>query len=138
MAGIQYSRARTDATGPAGDLAASGIRESATRSAKHPLALLGQGRSRRQGTLTGGAHRKKNAGRCDAVHRAAAGEALGLRSDTEEESMSDLAVRFVYSPLVSTGLKVVCLFCVLGLALSAVIVPLIAPEHLTWVLSHME
>jgi hypothetical protein len=52
--------------------------------------------------------------------------------------MSDLAVRFVYSPLVSTGLKVVCLFCVLGLALSAVIVPLIAPEHLTWVLSHIE
>ena len=48
--------------------------------------------------------------------------------------MTDLAARFVYSPLVSTSVKVVCLFCVLGLALSAVIVPLIAPEHLTWVL----
>jgi hypothetical protein len=81
----------------------------------------------------------KTAGRCEPVHRNAAGEALGLRSDTEEETMSDLAARFfVYSPLVSTGLKVVCLFCVLGLALSAVIVPLIAPEHLTWVLSHIE
>ena len=33
--------------------------------------------------------------------------------------MTDLAARFVYSPLVSTGVKVVCLFCVLGLALSA-------------------
>jgi hypothetical protein len=138
MAGIQYSRGRTDATGPAGDLAASSIRESRRAIGKASVGtLLGQGRSCRQGTLTGGAHRK-NAGRCDAVHRAAAGEALGLRSDTEEESMSDLAVRFVYSPLVSTGLKVVCLFCVLGLALSAVIVPLIAPEHLTWVLSHIE
>ena len=52
--------------------------------------------------------------------------------------MSDLAVRFVYSPLVSTGLKVLCLFCVLGLTLSTVIVPLVAPEHLTWVLSHIE
>jgi hypothetical protein len=80
----------------------------------------------------------KTAGRCEPVHRNAAGEALGLRSDTEEESMTDLAARFVYSPLVSTDLKVVCLFCVLGLALSAVIVPLIAPEHLTWVLSHIE
>src|SRR5712671_4501107 len=80
----------------------------------------------------------KTAGRCEPAHRAAAGEALGLRSDIEEEPMSDLAARFVYSPLVSTGVKVVCLFCVLGLALSAVIVPLIAPEHLTWVLSHIE
>jgi hypothetical protein len=45
--------------------------------------------------------------------------------------MSDLAARFVYSPLLSTGLKVVCLFCVFGLALSAVIIPLVAPEHVT-------
>ena len=52
--------------------------------------------------------------------------------------MSDLAARFVYSPLLSTGLKVVCLFCVLGLALSAVIIPLIAPEEISWVLSHIE
>jgi hypothetical protein len=107
------------------------------RSAKHPLAFLGQGRSRRQGALTGGA-RRKNAGRCEPVHRNASGGALGLRSDTEEKSMSDLAARFVYSPLVSTSLKAVFLVCVLGLALSAVIVPLVAPEHLTWVLSHIE
>ena len=52
--------------------------------------------------------------------------------------MTDLAARFVYSPLVSTSLKAVCVFCVLGLAFSAVIIPLIAPEHLTWVLSHIE
>ena len=52
--------------------------------------------------------------------------------------MSDLAARFVYAPLLSTGLKVVCLFCVFGLALSAVVSPLIAPEYLTWVLAHIE
>jgi hypothetical protein len=52
--------------------------------------------------------------------------------------MTDLAARFIYSPLLSTPFKVVCLFCVLGLALSAVIVPMIAPEYLTWVLSHIE
>jgi hypothetical protein len=52
--------------------------------------------------------------------------------------MSDLAARFIYSPLLSTPFKVVCLFCLLGLALSAVIIPMIAPEQLTWVLSHIE
>jgi hypothetical protein len=52
--------------------------------------------------------------------------------------MSDLAARFVYSPLLTTAFKVVCLFCVLGLALSVAIVPLIAPEYLAWVLSHIE
>jgi hypothetical protein len=52
--------------------------------------------------------------------------------------MSDLAARFAYSPLLSTAFKVVCLFCVLGLALSVAIVPMIAPEHLAWALSHIE
>jgi hypothetical protein len=52
--------------------------------------------------------------------------------------MSDLAARFVYSPLLSTPFKIVCLFCVLGLMLTAAIVPMIAPEDLTWVLSHIE
>ena len=52
--------------------------------------------------------------------------------------MSDLAARFVYAPLLSTSFKVVCLFGVLGLALSAVIIPMIAPEYLTWLLSHIE
>jgi hypothetical protein len=65
-------------------------------------------------------------------------EALGHWCETEEEPMSDLAARFVYAPLLSTGLKVVCLFCVFGLALSAVVIPLIAPEYLTWVLAHIE
>src|SRR5438093_5949395 len=68
------------------------------------------------------------------VHTADAGEALRHRCDTEEEPMSDLAARFVYAPLLSTSFKVVCLFGVLGLALSAVIIPMIAPEYLTWVL----
>jgi hypothetical protein len=130
---------RTNATQRGGrDLAASSIRESRRTIGKASVGSLGQGRSRRQGALTGGAARRKNAGRCEPVHRTTARETLGQRSDTEEKSMTDLAARFVYSPLVSTGLKVVCVFCVLGLALSAVIVPLIAPEHLTWVLSHIE
>jgi hypothetical protein len=49
---------------------------------------------------------------------ARAREALRHRCDAEEEPMSDLAARFAYSPLLSTAFKVVCLFCVLGLALS--------------------
>ena len=65
-------------------------------------------------------------------------EALGHWCETEEEPKSDLAARFVYAPLLSTGLKVVCLFCVIGLVLSAVVIPLIAPEYLTWVLAHIE
>jgi hypothetical protein len=64
--------------------------------------------------------------------------ALGRRYDAKEEPVSDLAARFVYSPLLSTAFKVVCLFCVLGLALSIAIVPMIAPEYLAWVLSHIE
>lgn len=64
--------------------------------------------------------------------------ALRHRCDAEEEPMSDLAARLAYSPLLSTAFKVVCLFCVLGLALSVAIVPMIAPEYLAWVLSHIE
>jgi hypothetical protein len=71
-------------------------------------------------------------------HMARARDTLGHRYDAEEAPMSDLAARFVYSPLLSTAFKVVCLFCVLGLVLSAAIVPMIAPEHLAWVLSHIE
>ena len=56
----------------------------------------------------------------------------------KETPMSDLAARFTYSPLLSTSFKIVCLFCLLGLLLAAVIVPIIAPEELTWVLSHIE
>jgi hypothetical protein len=72
------------------------------------------------------------------VHTAAIAEALRHRCDIEEEPMSDLAARFVYAPLLSTTFKVVCLFCVFGLALSAVIIPMIAPDYLIWVLSHIE
>ncbi|HKF11827.1 MAG TPA: hypothetical protein VKB89_24405 [Xanthobacteraceae bacterium] len=52
--------------------------------------------------------------------------------------MSELAARFVYAPLLSTSFKVVCAFCVFGLALSAVIIPMVAPEYMVWVLSHIE
>jgi hypothetical protein len=44
----------------------------------------------------------------------------------------------IYSLLLPTHFKVVCLFCLLGLALAAAIIPMIAPENLNWVLSHIE
>jgi hypothetical protein len=58
----------------------------------------------------------------------------------EEEPMPDLVARFhpAYSLFVSTHFKVVCLFCSLGLALAAGLIPMIAPETLNWVLSHIE
>jgi hypothetical protein len=58
----------------------------------------------------------------------------------EEGPMSDLVARShsTYSLLLSPQFKVVCLFCLLGLALAAVIIPMIAPENLSWVLSHIE
>ena len=52
--------------------------------------------------------------------------------------MSELAARFTYSPLLSTPFKIVCLFSLLGLLLAAVVMPMVAPEELTWVLSHIE
>jgi hypothetical protein len=80
----------------------------------------------------------KNPSAGEPPHMARARDALGRRYDAKEEPMSDLAARFVYSPLLSTAFKVVCLFCVLGLALSVAIVPMIEPEYLAWVLSHIE
>jgi hypothetical protein len=58
----------------------------------------------------------------------------------EEEAMSDLVARPhpTYSLLISTHFKVVCLFCLLGLALAAALVPMHAPDDLNWVLSHLE
>ena len=56
----------------------------------------------------------------------------------KEAPMSELAARLTYSPLLSTSFKIVCLFCLFGLLLTAVIMPMIAPEELTWVLSHIE
>jgi len=38
----------------------------------------------------------------------------------------------------SADLGAVCVFSLFGLVLTALVVPLIAPEHLTWVLSHIE
>jgi hypothetical protein len=58
----------------------------------------------------------------------------------EEEAMSDLVARShpAHLLLISTHLKVVCLFCLLGLALTVAIIPMIAPESTNWVLSHLE
>ena len=54
--------------------------------------------------------------------------------------MSDFVARphAAYALLVSTDFKVVCLFCLLGLALAAALVPMIAPETLNWTFSHIE
>jgi hypothetical protein len=55
------------------------------------------------------------------------------------ETMSDLANSSLsFSPGFSTDLAVVCLFCALGLVLVAGILPMIAPEDMSWVLSHIE
>jgi hypothetical protein len=48
-----------------------------------------------------------------------------------------LAARLTHSPLLPTPL-VVCLFCLLGLLITGVIMMMIAPWHLTWALSLME
>jgi hypothetical protein len=125
MAGIQYSTARTDAT-----------HAEATGALPFPIEPSRQAgrRSGRQSASSSG--EKPPAG--ELLHTACARKTLRHRCDAEEEPMSDLAARFVYSPLLSTAFKVVCLFCVLGLALSVAIVPMIAPEYLAWVLSHIE
>jgi hypothetical protein len=134
MAGIQYSTAWTDAT-DAFSLAPSSIRAKWGR--PPPSAPL-TSRSGRQPAINGRVAAAKKAAGGEPVHTAHARAALRDRCDAEEEPMSDLAARFVYSPLLSTPFKVVCLFCVLGLVLSAAIVPMIAPEYMAWVLSHIE
>src|SRR5262245_7555073 len=116
MAGIQYSTARTDATA---------VRDNGRR-ARGAANLSGRRLPRKKGPPG------------ELVHTADAGEALRHRGDIEEEAMSDLAARFVYAPLLSTSFKVVCAFCVFGLALSAVIIPMVAPEYMVWVLSYIE
>jgi len=57
-----------------------------------------------------------------------------------EESMSDFVVRSraLYRLVPSTSFKVVCLFSLLGLTVSAVLLALIAPDRLAWILSHIE
>jgi hypothetical protein len=131
MAGIQYSTARTDATHAkatgAFALPHRAFAPSGPRAAEPSLP---------RANLQSAAAKNPSAG--ELPHMARARDALGRRYDAKEEPMSDLAARFVYSPLLSTAFKVVCLFCVLGLALSIAIVPMIAPEYLAWVLSHIE
>ena len=57
-----------------------------------------------------------------------------------ENPMSDLAARSrkIYLPVPSTSITVVCLFCLLGLVITAAIVPMIPLEDISWVLSHIE
>jgi hypothetical protein len=54
--------------------------------------------------------------------------------------MADLVARSrpSYSLPISNHFKVVCLFCLLGLVLTAALVPMIAPETLNWTLAHIE
>jgi hypothetical protein len=137
MAGIQYSTAWTDAT-DAFAFPIAHAHEAGYAPSKHrPPRLFPPPSGRDSANRRWPAAAKKAAGG-EPVHTAYAREALRHRCDAEEEPMSDLAARFVYSPLLSTPFKVVCLFCVLGLVLSAAIVPMIAPEYLAWVLSHIE
>jgi hypothetical protein len=58
----------------------------------------------------------------------------------QEEPMSELVARSAAtsSPFPSTSVTVVCLFCLLGLVVTAAIIPMIPPEQLSWVLSHIE
>jgi hypothetical protein len=134
MTGIQYSTASADAT-PA---AATGAFSLPHRTFAAKRAARGRTIPPAPAAGIGSAAATKNPPAGELPHMARARTALRHRCDAEEEPMSDLAARFVYSPLVSTAFKVVCLFCVLGLALSVAIVPMIAPEYLAWVLSHIE
>jgi hypothetical protein len=54
--------------------------------------------------------------------------------------MSELVARSsaAYPLLPSTSVTIVCLFGLLGLAVSAAIAPLVSAGDLSWVLSHME
>jgi hypothetical protein len=60
--------------------------------------------------------------------------------------MSDLAAHpataarpsATYSEMFSTPLAIVLLFCLLGLAISAAILPSFAPDEISAVLSHLE
>src|SRR5215472_14006012 len=137
MAGIQYSTAWTDAT-DAFSLPPSSIRAKWGRPPPSRCPHRLPPESGRQPAINGRTAAAKKAAGGEPVHTAHARAALRHRCDAEEEPMSDLAARFVYSPLLSTPFKVVCLFCVLGLVLSAAIVPMIAPEYMAWVLSHIE
>jgi hypothetical protein len=79
----------------------------------------------------------RTAGR-ELAHNPDAGERLRKSVQCTEEPMSDFIARswYAYSSLLPTHFKIVCLFGLLGLALAAAVIPTIAPENLSWVLSH--
>jgi hypothetical protein len=54
--------------------------------------------------------------------------------------MPDIAARSrkINLPVPSTSVTVVCLFCLLGLAITAAIVSMTPLEDISWVLSHIE
>ena len=86
--------------------------------------------------------KKKTTSKCELVHTPdMGGTATDIDATHEEKPMSDSVARShhpAYSLLISTHFTVVCLFCLLGLALAAALIPMIAPETLNWTLSHIE
>jgi hypothetical protein len=79
--------------------------------------------------------------KCDARHSDSANKSVdGIVSTQQENPMSDLVARSrkIYFPTLSTSITVVFLFCLLGLAIAAAIVPMIPPKDINWVLSHIE
>jgi hypothetical protein len=78
---------------------------------------------------------RKTAWQCELVHITDAGKAPLRRCDAGRNRCPILPLALSIT-LLSTPFKIVCLFCVLGLMLTAAIVPMIVPEDLTW--SHIE
>jgi hypothetical protein len=64
----------------------------------------------------------------------------GLSTVNQESPMSELVVRSRknYFPAPSTYIAVAYLFSLLGLVITAAIVPMIPSEDIHWVLSHIE
>jgi hypothetical protein len=77
---------------------------------------------------------------CELAQNPDAGEGLLKSVQCTKEPMSDFIARswYAYSSLLPTHLKIVCLFGLLGLALAAAVIPTIAPENFSWVLSHIK
>jgi hypothetical protein len=58
----------------------------------------------------------------------------------QEKPMSHVATspNRIYSFEFSNGFEPICLFCLLGLLLSAAILPLVPAEQLSWLMLHIE
>jgi hypothetical protein len=85
--------------------------------------------------------RMKVASGCDPHHSDSANKRVhGVVSIHGRAPMPDLAARSrkINLPVPSISITVVCLFCLLGLAITAAIVPMIPLEDISWVLSNNE